>query len=227
MNGKSLNCCRIFCQSSIFLFIYLFLFSCCLEKRNKQWYERKSQIKILWAAALFFSGGRAPIQFQGEKWWAERKKSSIQETEIPWRAQWPGYLNQPVHLLSVLVLFEFMFSCDSVTSHLPQAMGLHLPMFLNRQSHLLALECLMEPEDSQWDEVGLLSQIGVSTWYVPYIYCIPCVLYIHCIDVEIGLGLNVFAVDRGCNFRDIVISISLWSSVISYTCNILGGFNII
>lgn len=75
-------------------------------------------------------------------------------------------------------------------SHLRQAMGLHLLMLLNRRSHLLALECLMEPGDSQWDEVGLLSQIRVSTWYGPFIYCI---LYVRCIDVEIGLGLNVLA----------------------------------
>lgn len=61
------------------------------------------------------------------------------------------------------IFLNLCFSCDSIDYlHLRQAMGLHLLMLLNRRSHLLALECLMEPEDSQWDEVGLLSQIRVS-----------------------------------------------------------------
>ncbi|GAY35132.1 hypothetical protein CUMW_014480 [Citrus unshiu] len=52
---------------------------------------------------------------------------------------------------------------DTGVGPMAWAMGLHLLMLLNRRSHLLAPECLMEPEDSQWDEVGLLSQIRVST----------------------------------------------------------------
>lgn len=65
-----------------------------------------------------------------------------------------------------------------------------LPILLNHQSHPQALECPMEPGDSQWDEDDLSFLIIVSDLCVRLLvyFCILCLIMVYrCTDVEAGI----------------------------------------
>lgn len=122
MNGKSLNCCRIFCQSSIFLFIYLFSFSCWHEKRNKQWSdESKSQIKIFMCCCfiLFRRESTYPIP----RWKMMGRKEEIEDDQgdrdtgvgpMAWVFKPTSAFACGFGSFSYPIFLNLCFSCDSI-----------------------------------------------------------------------------------------------------------------